>query len=129
MSSQAFLWLNFGFVGLMGVLFYLGRARIKDPSRLRLRSGVSGSRSVVAQNGRGLSRETVRESHESIKNLNVIFMYNGHSWDAHEVLGVPAGANSEMLKSAYREALEKSQSDGRAFIEAAYRAILADIAS
>ncbi len=29
------------------------------------------------------------------KALNVMFNYNGHSWDAYEVLGVPAGSNFE----------------------------------
>ena len=37
--------------------------------------------------------------------LNVVFNYNGHSWDAYEVLGLPAGSSLEMVQQAYREAL------------------------
>lgn len=55
--------------------------------------------------------------------LNVIFNYNGESWDAYEVLGLPAGSSPEMVEAAYREELAKSPEAMRPFLEAAYQAV------
>ena len=55
--------------------------------------------------------------------LNVVFNYNGHSWDAYEVLGLPAGSGPEKVGEAYRESLKKVDPGSKGFIEAAHRAI------
>ncbi len=55
--------------------------------------------------------------------LNVVFNYNGHSWDAFEVLGLPAGCSWEKVDSAFQEAMKHVDSGSRPFIEAAYQAI------
>lgn len=61
----------------------------------------------------------------SVKALNVIFNYNGHSWDAYEVLGVPAGASLPMVTAAYQSALKRcAEPESLEFLETAYRAIL-----
>ncbi len=57
------------------------------------------------------------------RSLNVIFNYNGHSWDAHEVLGVPAGASLERVQAGYRDTLKRVDDESKPFVEAAYRAI------
>lgn len=57
------------------------------------------------------------------KNLSVLFMYNGHDWEAHEVLGVPQGANMHMVTMAYQELIKKSDPSTFAFFEAAYKVI------
>ena len=57
------------------------------------------------------------------KSLNVIFNYNGHSWDAYEVLGVPAGSSEEKVKQAYEETISKVEPESRTFVETAFKAI------
>lgn len=71
--------------------------------------------------------ETVIESPEKVqkaKNLNVIFMYNAHTWDAYEVLGVPAGASIKTVTEAYQKALRTCDKESIEFFETAYKAIL-----
>lgn len=55
--------------------------------------------------------------------LNVVFNYNGHSWDAYEVLGLPAGSSIENVEKAYRDSLATVDAGSRSFMEAAYHAI------
>ena len=55
--------------------------------------------------------------------LNVMFNWNGHSWDAYEVLGLPAGSNLNQVKKAYEEEMAKMDEESRAFIQKAYEAI------
>lgn len=76
-----------------------------------------------------LSQETLAESKITAqeKNLNVLFMYNGHSFDAHEVLGIPAGANRKMVEEAYALATSKMSSDSREFLQAAYQALMMNL--
>jgi hypothetical protein len=133
MSSQSFLWINVGLAVAMAALFLLGRVRMRPPARLHLRRGEvppgfsSGNR---LSSGDRLSAEAQHISSEgNLKNLNVIFIYNGHTWDAHEVLGVPAGARFDDVHLAYRKALEKADLESRSFIEAAYLAITAESAA
>ena len=61
------------------------------------------------------------------KSLNVIFTYNGHTWDAHEILGIPAGAPDRLFESAYATMKLKSAPESLEFIEAAYLAIKGDL--
>lgn len=42
------------------------------------------------------------KTHE--RSLNCLFQYNGHSWDAFEILGVPAGSSLEVCEKAYLKA-------------------------
>jgi hypothetical protein len=58
------------------------------------------------------------------KNLNVLFMYNGHDWDAYEVLGVPAGAGLPTVTTRYQELIRGANAGQIEFYEAAYQAIL-----
>ncbi|MGE0634102.1 MAG: hypothetical protein AB7O96_16930 [Pseudobdellovibrionaceae bacterium] len=61
------------------------------------------------------------------KNLNVMFIYNGHNWDSYEVLGVPAGSSLSSIQKAYKESLARTNSQSHDFINAAYQAILQDL--
>ena len=58
------------------------------------------------------------------RTLNVFFNYNGHSWDAYEVLGIPAGSSREATEEAYRIALGKVDEESRVFIDCAFKAIV-----
>lgn len=55
--------------------------------------------------------------------LNVVFNYNGHSWDAYEVLGLPAGSSPESVETAYQESLKRVDDGSKPFMQAAYEAI------
>lgn len=58
------------------------------------------------------------------KSLNVFFNWNGHSWDAYEVLGVPAGSSLPAVQAAYQQLLTRSGSDAHDFYKAAYDTIV-----
>lgn len=59
-----------------------------------------------------------------LKELSVFFMYNGHEWEAHQVLGIPQGANLEMATQAYQEALRTADPSSYEFLECAHAAIM-----
>jgi hypothetical protein len=113
MSSQAFFWLNLGAALILVFIFIVGRKNISaKPSKLNLRKGVNTEDGLIVQEA----------SEQSEKTLNVMFMFNGHSFDAHEVLGCPAGANIQMVEDYFNQAMARKGSD-RAFLEAAFSAI------
>lgn len=58
------------------------------------------------------------------KALNVLFLYNGHDWDAYEVLGLPAGTGLPIVTKRYQELIRRSDAGQLEFYEAAYQAIL-----
>jgi hypothetical protein len=60
---------------------------------------------------------------EVARPLNVHFNYNGHSWDAYEVLGLPAGSSLEKVEAAYEESVARVDVGSRPFMDAAYKAI------
>jgi hypothetical protein len=129
MSSQAFFWVNVGLGLFLVLLFLIGKKGITSPSKLNLRKGFHFSRKPVPQGAQQpaspraqfQSQNLSTEDHGE-KSLNVLFMYNGHNFDAYEVLGVPAGANLQMVERYYQEALRHKGHD-RDFIEAAFYAI------
>jgi hypothetical protein len=57
------------------------------------------------------------------RQLNVFFNWNGHTWDAFEVLGVPAGSGRDAVVQAFHSCRTKSP-DSTAFLQAATDAIL-----
>lgn len=55
--------------------------------------------------------------------LNVHFMYNGHSFDAYEVLGLPAGSGWDRIENAYRTQLGVPNGQAQEFLDAAMSAL------
>ena len=90
--------------------------------RLRLGGGRT-YRSVAKTNSAGAPSAAVHPGPNRERSLNVIFQFNGHSWDAYEVLGLPAGSSYDNVRAAYEEALETVDPTSRPFVEAAFRAI------
>lgn len=60
----------------------------------------------------------------SEKALNVFFQWNGHAWDAYEVLGLPAGSSLETVRITYQTLLTQSEQDQLPFFKAAFDAIV-----
>lgn len=125
MSSQAFLLINLGFAVAVVGIFLLGRMKVRAPSRLSMKyakrslSTHGGSASRISDEAQAVSPEG------QIKNLNPIFIFNGHSWDAFEVLGLPAGSSMESVQKAYEVMVAKSDEQSKVFFDAALQAIQA----
>jgi hypothetical protein len=85
------------------------------PRSTRATAGRSDAGRAYAQG------ETIQNPSET--SLNVMFNWNGHSWDAYEVLGVPAGSSREAVTASYQAM--KLQADGESlpFLQAAFEAI------
>lgn len=60
---------------------------------------------------------------EASRSLAVIFMYNGHDWEAHDVLGVPQGSSMHQVTLAYQQLIKTADSRSLQFYELAYSAI------
>lgn len=96
---------------------------MQKPHRLHMK------KTTVRNIPANISKEALAESKlaPNEKNLNVLFMYNGHSFDAHEVLGLPAGANRKMIEAGYQAALKSVRPESQEFLKAAYQALIASM--
>ncbi len=141
MSSQDVFWINAG-IGVAFVALFLIRRGNRAPTRLNLRAGETKKESA-APNQKALVKSASEKSAQRArrfetmspeaqeagavskreKSLNVLFNYNGHSWDAYEILGLPAGAAMPQVEAAYQKALTAATVEGRDFIESAYQSI------
>jgi hypothetical protein len=67
----------------------------------------------------------LRENQEAgnSRDLSVIFQFNGHSFEAHEVLGCPAGCDLPVAESAFKKALSHGEAASHEFLTLAYEAI------
>lgn len=131
MTSQDVFWINAA-IGIAFVAIFMYRKAPRGPTRLKLRAGMTSpgesdpnERGLVRQKYDAISIEALaaQSLHPREKTLNVLFNYNGHTWDAFEVLGLPAGAPARMVEEAYQVALRKASPEGRDFIRSAYDAI------
>lgn len=128
------------------VLLFFAQRRPRKGMRLRL-TGKTGAGSKTAQaTGRDYSKiaaelkgaipptkpedpqnsdfnEVTQIRAQEARPLNVHFNYNGHSWDAYEVLGLPAGSSLEKVEAAYEESVARVDVGSRPFMDAAYKAI------
>ena len=136
-SSQDFLYYSIG-LGLFFLAIFSIRRGHKQPSKLNLRAGeptaAPAKKQIPGKGPMTLSKEAIEAQKLDIANaasagrpqekiLNVMFNYNGHNFDAYEVLGLPAGARGAMVDEAYRRELGKSSAQSRDFIEAAYQTL------
>lgn len=58
------------------------------------------------------------------KGGSVLFIYNGHEWDAHEVLGVVRGCDLQEATTRYQHLIKTSDPSTFEFFDAAYSSIL-----
>ena len=128
-NSQLLLFLNLG-IGLLLVLYFvLGRHKPRQPTRLNMRAKDAAAKNPVVLEAEakqevavtGGERDVSRS--EGSRALAVMFMYNGHDWEAHDVLGVPQGSSMHQVTMAYQELVKKSDARSLQFYEHAYAAI------
>ena len=133
MNSQDFLIVNVVCAALFILWYWRGReSTIKKPTTLNMHAPDSAPLIIPPENAAALSsptfaRNAIDTSAAGLaraKVLNVIFNYNGHAWDAYEVLGVPAGSQLREVTAAYQEALKKTDTASHPFLETAYKSIL-----
>lgn len=103
--------------GILLALLLVMRRRPRRGMRLRLRA-----------HRRTLDGSTPPDGFSHIRApgerpLNVVFNYNGHSWDAYEVLGLPAGSSPEKVAHAFEASMKSIDKASQPFLEAAYAAI------
>lgn len=112
----------------------------KKPTQLNMKRGNEAPKGGLLQAGDTKVPETTggRYSHPKFqkflqdesqqknggKDLNILFNYNGHTWDAFEVLGVPAGSSLVDVTKAYQEMIKKSDPESHPFLETAFKTIL-----
>lgn len=113
----------------LSILFL--RRGSSSPVQLRLKKGDPATPSAVkptpvqpqqkmARPPTVVQREPARPTEFS---LNAFFNWNGHSFDAYEALGLPAGSSLESAHSAYQRAISGADEDSKLFFKAALEAI------
>jgi hypothetical protein len=108
-------------LGLYFIYSFLKGQRSLTPSRLNLKALKKTNPSQQLSDPH-LSVEL----QEKIRSLNVMFMYNGHNFDAHEVLGLQPGSSLEEVKEAFAKTMKRATPESKDFIETALRAVLED---
>lgn len=133
MDSQLFLFVNL----ILGAIFFLwflsGRTTREKATPLDLKKGsfatppVSNEklvRPVIPPEKPVSAYKPVDPLPSTSRQLNILFLYNGHDWDAYQVLGVPAGAGLSIVTERYQQLIKKADPGQLGFYEAAYKAIL-----
>ena len=102
---SSFLILLVVFVTLL-IVYFQGSKKKQHPTKLNM--------SAQAPNS---------SSESEFTSLNVIFNYNGHSFDAYQTLGLAAGSSWEEVKRAFEQSVSTSDSASKDFYLAAFNAI------
>lgn len=108
------------------VLYMLYRPK-RPPSKLSMRMGNAATSSESQSSEGYIQKKEVFEEGETPSGaieLSVIFQFNGHSFEAYEVLGLPAGSGLEKVRQTYDQAVQNSDAESQEFLKFAYQAIL-----
>lgn len=87
-------------------------------------SAVNSSPHQLSSKMTVLEPEPLNEAVFSSKDLGAFFIYNGHDWEAHDVLGVPQGAHIKDVTAAYQKLLLTAKPEQFVFFEVAYKTLL-----
>lgn len=134
MTPQDFLYYQIGVAIFLVVILITARKKLPPPSKLDL-----SKEKVPGQDPLTQWKLRTQNSHQSKKpsfdltaqpntrkapkSLNVMFNYNGHSWDAYEVLGLPAGSSFEEVQAAYIKLVGTSKPETVDFLTTAMNCI------
>ena len=140
MDSQLFFIINFVAALFIMVWFLSGRKGNSNVSSLNLKKGdyfknEEGSEADAPKNLDLSYKKSYQQKNQgedkfpkdkvaAAKPLNILFMYNGHDWDAYEVLGLPAGCGIHLVTKRYQELIKNAEEGKLLFYQAAYDAIL-----
>lgn len=114
-----FLLVNIFFVIIL-FLLYRRDTKAQKPSKLNFSKN---KRTLEGGEFESVLREKQENNDQYEKVLNILFQFNGETWDAYEVLGLPAGSNIPEAKIALERAILEGR-DSEAFLRAAYEAII-----
>jgi hypothetical protein len=146
MNSSQFLMLNAAItVGLIAYIFFFRSRRPRanpmnmhrgdlPPLKAKVISGAglgqmpAAPGSVIPDsnsqaNSKSNAQPRPQPNLPSEKNLNVLFNWNGHTWDAYETLGCPAGGSAQLAQKAFDQAKKNMNAESLPFLEAALEAI------
>lgn len=152
MSETSFLILNAAVVTLVVLSILVLRRSPKGPTKLELRDesriasdaardvkvvpnkpepkfrdprvGAKGARPVGWDNYQPRIRKPQVEILDAEeRSLNALFQWNGHTWDAFEVLGLPAGSSVESVRVAFQRAAALADQETLPFLKAALETI------
>lgn len=151
MNSQQLFYINI-ILGLLFIAYFVwGRPKLRGPTKLNIKANEDFKKSLIPRaysqtvfNQKNASRAldhgfvssdgkmTILEpenvidlkKHKEAKTLNIYFMYNGHEWEAHEVLGLEPGSIMPEVTEAYQKLIVTSDPSTFEFFEAAYHAVL-----
>ncbi len=114
MNNQVLLIIQFIFSLIFIWWFLSKRGRTPHPTVLNLEKDLEVQKEL---------RNVKKIEGSPPKSLNVIFMWNGHTWDAFEVLGLAAGSSMDKVRQQFESLHVKSDSGQRKFLEEAYNSI------
>lgn len=97
--------------------------RHKKPNILNLRRKLDRCPMPKVKSKKRSTDGKIRFTEKKERNLDCIFMFNGHAYNAYEVLGVPAGASMKMVTDAYNDLLLGQDEATQRFMRLAYEAI------
>lgn len=129
MQPKEFMMYYAAFIAV-AVLFVM-RRKPRKGMRLRLR-GQTGPKAATGKDYEHMASElrgsispdnVTPIAQKGERPLNVIFNYNGESWDAYEVLGLPAGSSQERVEAAFNDSMGRVDDKSKPFMLAAYDAI------
>lgn len=128
-TQGAFVALNAAIVTLVVGSYVFVRRKPRDPVSLNLKNKdgkavANYSRTEYRPRANSLYGKT---GDEIEKELNVLFQWNGHTWDAYEVLDVPAGSSRVMVQKAFEKLKSEIDDESVPFVTAAYNAIIKNI--
>ena len=117
---------------MLFLVWYLSgrRSAGRTPTRLQMRNQQSQynlPEEPTAKTVSAKAQPSIDQKVENAKSLNVLFLYNGHDWDAYAVLGVPAGASLPLVTERYQNLIKEADKGQLEFYQAAYQAILKKI--
>lgn len=139
MNSQAFLFIYFIIFIAFVLYFIFGRSKPKQPTQLDLRvtpthdtddTEAKSDADRVAEAKDAKSEDDLvtslpaKEALKLIQGVAIYFVYNGHEWEAHEVLGLPKGSTLLVTTSHYQNLVKTADPSTFEFYEAAFSAIL-----
>lgn len=129
MTTQQFLILNLVVLGFFVFLFFLGKRGSKAPSNLRVTppppNAGSANNPIIPPDKKlalGLPEDKSRA-------IDSYFIYNGHSWDAYEVLGVSPESPVETIRAAFEKSIQRTDVGSHDFLKSALSTILNDLKS